>query len=181
MDTGGNGLVDFYASLLEELCRASTKFNGGESSAVDWVKRANLLSSSKFLESLTNLFNSTDNSTSPLEGDVIAHAVPTFHLPRHSNPPFPSDVQVIHNLIKQHIQLTNQNVESTTTPTRMSPEVRISSAYLNPTNDMLGSLLQLAKKSPSDSPAVHFLSAGLESHGFAPRTGECSVYGSLVM
>lgn len=146
----GGELVDFYEELVEILIRNANEYpadnNGGG-------KTENRMDN--MLESLANLFgpsSSDDNNANNdvPNDDVVAYAIPTFGHPNVSLP-FASDTQQISNLL-------------TATSQEEDCHLNLASAYLNPTPQFL-ELLQ------KQQPDCTLLTAGSQSHGFAPKPG----------
>ena len=168
---GGGGLVDFYADLVNVLCDHAETYQGENSgrprptptrsSSMATGASQTKNGRSELIDSLTKVLTSEakddDIDESDLNEDpsVVAYAVPTFQAPKgffdhsSSKPSFLSDTEVTNNLLRSALEED---------PTAI---IRLSSAYLNPTNTFLRVL--------SDFEHIDFLTAGRISHGFAPK------------
>jgi len=205
---GGNGLVDFYSTLIGDiLCQPAfaIKYEGqsndknceSSSDDVKWQLE-------KFLNDLTNHFESNSlsamNMVDEQSDNVIAHVIPTLQLPQavlkpllsllkaqrncHIGSPvaplqppsleklsFCMDKDIMFNLIQTLIDLKEANSNNG----GWKAEVRLASAYLNPTENMINILSGLSNNNiikganGMEHHSVYFLTAGPKSHGFAPR------------
>ena len=167
-------MVDFYAKLFHALSRYAheyhpyTRYNRRTHSNDTFARREHLF------RDLSNLFQAsctitpTDNKGMDAnieEETIVAYAVPTFQAPMgffHKELSFPSDCIVIRNWLNTAIQ---QNPSST---------IRLSSAYLNPTSELLSVFKKFGfdptqKLNRSSFGKVILLTAGATSHGFAPK------------
>jgi CDP-diacylglycerol---glycerol-3-phosphate 3-phosphatidyltransferase len=157
---GGGGLVDFYANLVEVLCRHASPFDNEKTPK---TRRFGALKTNKeeFFRELTNLFVD-DAAKTALEilpnddKETMALCVPTFQAPngkfwnasRHTS--FLSDTEVTRNLVRAGFQEGGGHVQ-----------LKLSSAYLNPTHHLVNSL--------SNIQDIDLLTAGRLSHGFRPK------------
>ena len=146
---GGNGLVDFYAQMIEILCENSSTYP----TLVD-SKSSPYQNTNNLLNQINRHFRE-ENAQSSEEllssSDTVAVGIPTFHAPKGfwpNEPEYWTDVEAILALLEEGIQETSR--------------VQLSSAYLNPTMDLLRAI--------SDYPEIDFVTAGRLSHGFAPKT-----------
>jgi len=167
ISNGGNGLVDFYAKLIDILCihasepyfDASHPSLDGPSGATYRKKRTTTMAQKPiepFWENLHRLFTTegdggASHSSSALleDSETVAVCVPTFHHPQMTPPhnqQLPSDVEVTLALLEESPH------EAT---------VQMSSAYLNPSPMLLRALQRHSK--------VDLLTAGRLSHGFRPK------------
>jgi CDP-diacylglycerol---glycerol-3-phosphate 3-phosphatidyltransferase len=93
---------------------------------------------------------------------VVAYAVPTFQAPpyffRGLVNPIPPDTAIIANLIETVAAHTTTDENGSS-----SCEIRLASAYLNLTDEMIGSMEKCRNTS------IHLLTAGSISHGFKPN------------
>jgi CDP-diacylglycerol--glycerol-3-phosphate 3-phosphatidyltransferase len=150
---GGNGLVDFYADVVELLCQHSYTY------ALDASKDKELLTTSKmsrkeFLQAISRHFQ--DAAPLPARSllskeNTAAVGIPTFFAPESFlggvNPNFVTDTEASLNLLKEGADHHDS--------------LQLSSAYLNPTADMMQLLQRFGK--------VQLLTAGPMSHGFKPK------------
>ena len=167
ISNGGNGLVDFYANLIDILCHhASDPYYDSSHPSLDnpsdvtyQKKRTTTTTTQKpiepFWENLHRLFAAEGDGSSSValleDSETVAVCVPTFHHPQMTPP---------HN---QHQQLPS-DVEVTLALLEASPKeanVQMSSAYLNPSPMLLRALQRHSK--------VDLLTAGRLSHGFRPK------------
>jgi CDP-diacylglycerol---glycerol-3-phosphate 3-phosphatidyltransferase len=171
---GGGGLVDFYHKLIQTLCQHAELYQGNgkqqSSTATTTTTTTTTTTSTRqqLLDALTNILT-TDITTSGMQGDqdteqlfandkLVAVAVPTFQPPEYffsacttGGPAFPTDTQVTQALLR----------EASGNATCSKAIVRLSSAYLNPTDNLLRVLAEFQN--------LEFLTAGKASHGFAPK------------
>eukprot|EP00977_Amphora_coffeiformis_P011946 scaffold2917_cov191-Amphora_coffeaeformis.AAC.39 len=149
---GGNGLVDWYADLVDILCEHSHKYQGVDNDLDDGAKpRQNLIGSvKKLLHSPKGAVGRTDNHNYTDE-PIVAIACPTFQAPKHYGVDYRSDTDVLVDLLEESQKGDNEKQVT----------LRLSSAYLNPTDT-----LQSAWKSIDH---LHCLTAGYVSHGFRPK------------
>ena len=150
---GGNGLVDWYAELVDVLCEHSNKYQGVNNVLDDSVKPSqDLIAAVKqLLHSPKSDAGKTDTLDDMDESSIVAMACPTFQAPRHYGVDYRSDTQVLVDLLRD-----TQNYQNDKPVT-----LRLSSAYLNPTDT-----LQSAWRSLQ---SLHCLTAGYVSHGFRPK------------
>jgi len=160
---GGNGLVDCYADIVRTFCHASTKFEEQASKLERIFSYEGLAKRSQFLiKNLTQIMCSTDNQQSNVATQVVAYAVPTIQIPDLNHIlPFPTDSQTLHRLLAEFASISHNH--------NLRPSIRLSSAYLNPTQQLIEVLETYNRM--SDVPSVYLISAGTKSHGFAPRKG----------
>ena len=171
---GGNGLVDFYAQLIELLCQRSYTYhqiiddpNDDEDeeetasvtiSPPPTTTTTTTTSQSEFLQALAEHFQ--DKSPQSAEelltssNDTVAVGVPTIFVPSllsssssSSSSPFVTDTESTLSLLEEGA------VHHDT--------LQLSSAYLNPTAEMMSVLRHYDD--------VQFLTAGHVSHGFRPK------------
>ena len=137
-------LVQFYADLVEALCDYANPFPPKDVASNGAPRRS---SSTELLERLQELLTVDEETVDDLEcrSDLAAVAVPTIQAPQLNLGDIPSDHQVIQALLQA----------------ASASDIRLASAYLNPTDDMLQAL--------SRSNRVHLLTAGHLSHGFKPK------------
>jgi CDP-diacylglycerol--glycerol-3-phosphate 3-phosphatidyltransferase len=156
---GGNGLVDFYAQVLQVLCRHSKAYNnddgGAAKTSTDFTTPT---SREEFLQQITKLFQDLEPESAKdllSDPDTVAVCVPTFHAPQGfwpqpPTPNFVSDVEATQALLEEGQKYDDDGDDDTS--------VQLSSAYLNPTSDLIKAL---ALYPP--------LTAGRLSHGFRPK------------
>ena len=174
---GAGGLVDFYADLCNVLCEYAIRYDGGRTArGVRMTTTRGGLSAMmstrdddvgarkrKLVTSLTHIFDGRNHPRDPEinEKEVVAWAIPTIQIPTtFLDGPImgvPSDADVTRNLL------------STALECDASASVRLSSAYLNPTREMM-SILKMYGKRDNVGGAPYILTAGEVSHGFAPKT-----------
>lgn len=143
---GGGGIVDFYADLIDILCKHSYRYQ--DSSRQSSTKQELMASLSQIMDGSKDDFLDESN-------DIVAYAIPTFQAPEGffpANLDFSSDAELTRNLL-----LTAHEVDSATT-------VLLASAYLNPRTELTSTL--------SVFQSLHLLTAGPKSHGFAPKPGQ---------
>lgn len=192
---GGAGLVDFYADLFHVLCNYSQelslheiattkdsnhsheifkrKLNFSRSKEEEQMRRSQLMNDlhSLFYQSISS--NDMENEKKDRQR-VIAYAIPTCQFPSHLlSPNLCTDNEVIKNLITGTMRLTKNDT------TMKSIALRLSSAYLNPTNNFISLLQQFSQSkiesssqghiAPSSGNYVHLMTAAVKSHGFAPK------------
>ena len=148
IQNGGNGLVDFYSKLLEILCRHSEIYG-------DKRERAKS-TRSEFLHEIKELLRDEQPTSAQdlllSDPETVAVCIPTFHPPQGfwpKNPGFISDVEATLKLLEEGHFSKNACVQ-------------LSSAYLNPTSELVEALSHYAH--------VDLLTAGRVSHGFHPKT-----------
>lgn len=136
-------LVHFYRNLIDILSQNALNYPSEE------IQRDPQPETMR--DALANLFQPSKATIASIEdeSDVVAYAFPTFGHPGLSLP-FPSDTEQLTTL------LTATADEGLT--------VRLASAYLNPTRPFL----KLLEK---QLPDCTLLTAGPQSHGFAPKPG----------
>jgi CDP-diacylglycerol--glycerol-3-phosphate 3-phosphatidyltransferase len=149
---GGNGLVDWYASLVDILCAHADQYVDEQADLKPGKPREGLLAAIRSL--LTEQVECEDYDPDAMDRDVVAIACPTFQAPPSWGSDYRSDTQVVVDLLREVGAASERSRTITST-------LRLSSAYLNPTTS-----LQTAFQSFS---IVHFLTAGYESHGFRPK------------
>lgn len=149
---GGNGLVDFYADLVDLLCQYShTYYLEGQErkrlSSPQITKKA-------FLRELSQHFRGSSSLTGEellTKEGTVAVAVPTFFAPPsfvgNSELNFVTDKASTLGLLERGA--SHHNV------------LQLSSAYLNPTADMMAVLKKYRE--------TRLLTAGRVSHGFRPK------------
>jgi CDP-diacylglycerol--glycerol-3-phosphate 3-phosphatidyltransferase len=178
---GGNGLVDFYAQLIDVLCQHSEQYTttsmddgddacggGGDGDgATDKKEKTNKskpTSQQDFSRDIASLFTDTDPTSAEdlwQDPETVAVCVPTFHHPQgaasSTSTSILSDVDALLALLNEGVRDDNDDGTTTTTTT----SIQLSSAYLNPTKDLVQALSKYA--------AVDLVTAGRLSHGFRPK------------
>ena len=166
---GGNGLVDFYAELIDILCNHSDEYNVGGSS--DDGNSHEKTDTEEFLRQLEDHFvdaNPTQADEILQSSETMAVCVPTFQFPlsgKYSstaldNSSLVTDAVVTNDLLQVGIESTSDDADGDNEEDA-SIAVKFSSAYLNPTHEMVEDLKQHQN--------VEFLTAGRKSHGFKPK------------
>ena len=163
----GGGLVDFYANLCDILCDYAIKYDGqtGNNLSSLFSLEDERDRKQKLESSLMQLFDGKnhDNSTSACDNNkAVAYAIPTFQMPTSFlGRPFRiiSDVEVTRNLLLSALQHSDQC---------SSVRIRLSSAYLNLTHNLMSVLTKYGMKKNAGAPYI--LTAGAISHGFASKT-----------
>jgi CDP-diacylglycerol--glycerol-3-phosphate 3-phosphatidyltransferase len=146
---GGNGLVDFYAQLIDVLSDNSATYSeNNQASSKSSVSKAKLLTQINQLFRDDNGINSEELLSNP---DTAAVCIPTFHAPRGFWPEHPS----YRTDVEATLDLLQEGADSE------AARVHLSSAYLNPTTDLL--------RAVSKYPEVNMVTAGRLSHGFRPK------------
>ena len=153
----GNGLVDFYAKLIEALCSYAGPYEGDISSR----RKPHLSNKGMSVEELAQRLNELFVDDQPkaseeilAQKDIVGVACPTFQAPpgyfdgTATSLEFQSDLESTLSLL----DAASMDKDS---------HVQLSSAYLNPTQELVNSL----KKHRN----VDLLSAGHVSHGFRPK------------
>jgi CDP-diacylglycerol--glycerol-3-phosphate 3-phosphatidyltransferase len=184
---GGNGLVDFYATLVDILCRHSQVYGDGKDGGRHRDKGHTRISKHEFLREVTkhfqdldpvpakDLFEPPSSSCAAPPGEIVAVAIPTFHAPRGfwsetADLEYLTDIEATLSLLEEGSRNSEQdsedecgyrNTHTNSTYSMQPPQVQLSSAYLNPTVDLLDVL--------SKYPQVELLTAGRLSHGFKPK------------
>eukprot|EP00980_Cylindrotheca_fusiformis_P005134 scaffold1087_cov136-Cylindrotheca_fusiformis.AAC.20 len=147
---GGNGLVDFYAELVDVLSASSATY--GQNSKAETKASA---SKTKLLTQINELFRDDSEQTSEelfSNPKTTAVCVPTFHAPKgfwRDLPSYRTDIEATLDLLREGA---------------VGPEaarMHLSSAYLNPTTELLRVL--------SEYPEANIVTAGRMSHGFRPK------------
>lgn len=151
---GGNGLVDFYAKLIDSLCDNSVAYEHG-TTTTSVKKFMSSDSNAKLLKDINNLFCSEDQRTAEEllteDASTIAVCMPTFHAPNgfwDEDPEYWTDIDATLSLLRE-----GGNHDAA--------RIHLASAYLNPMPELL--------KSVEHYPEVNFLTAGPLSHGFRPK------------
>jgi CDP-diacylglycerol---glycerol-3-phosphate 3-phosphatidyltransferase len=148
---GGAGLVDFYGDLLQALIEHSEVYL----SEKDKLSARKPNTRSELLETLNQILTTKNEDDEDFDDKTVAVVVPTFQAPEsffaESNVQrcFLKDTEVTKALLQTALKEDSSSV------------VRLSSAYLNPTNAFLRVL--------ADFETIEFLTAGRISHGFAPK------------
>lgn len=201
---GGNGLVDFYATLVDILCRHSQVYGSRQIiNGVDTNRQFDddsnksdtttspISSKDEFMKEITRHFQdqnplpakdlfgpswTTTSSSGAPTGEVVAVGIPTFHAPKGfwadtDETEYVTDIQATLSLLEEGsriYQSDNENGEDNTDAHSIAtgncthqPQIQLSSAYLNPTIDLLGTLSKYLH--------VELLTAGRLSHGFKPK------------
>ncbi|KAL7465404.1 hypothetical protein ACHAXS_005725 [Conticribra weissflogii] len=154
----GGGLVEFYVDLCDILSTYAIKYDGEtvkDATSSSIFETKNEEDRKRTLEqSLKQLFYEGNNIIEhEYDRTVVAYAIPTFQVSnrffRGRSLPFPSDQEATYSLIRTVVE------------NDPSASIRLSSAYLNLTRNMLSALTTLG--------VPFILTAGLTSHGFAPK------------
>jgi len=176
-------LVEHYAMLIEVLCRHAQPFTSSSDICSQYLPRT---STHKLVQELRDLLtvdactevkkvlweenheasaisNDTDISStmrySKPNQSVVAYAVPTFQAPagfaRGLHSFVPKDTDIVASLIKTASGHASVN--------RKFLHIRIASAYLNLTDEMINTLSQCKNA------VIHLMTAGFISHGFKPN------------
>jgi CDP-diacylglycerol---glycerol-3-phosphate 3-phosphatidyltransferase len=178
-------LVDFYAKLIDVLCGQAEPYTSKMTD--EPFQYAPRTSPNELLENLidvltvdastedrkvhgkdednifgknSNITHSTDNPiTSESDHPVVAYAVPTFQAPtgflRALHKHVPRDTDIVASLIRTATERTESNTKTF--------QIRLASAYLNLTDDMIGVFRQ------GKETVIHLMTAGFASHGFKPN------------
>ena len=156
---GGNGLVDWYAQLVQILCEHSEQYQGPNmalspekprSALIPAVRRLAQPVASMEEETNAQAIFTDENCDYTKDSSIVAVACPTFQAPSHYGTDYRSDTDVLVDLLEQ------------TPETIHSPiAVRLASAYLNPTVTL--------QKAWQSVDILHCLTAGYVSHGFRPK------------
>jgi CDP-diacylglycerol--glycerol-3-phosphate 3-phosphatidyltransferase len=176
---GGNGLVDFYAQLLQVLCRHSKAYTDTDDDT-NTNTHSSTTSREEFLQQITTLFQDPEPVSAKdllSDPDTVAVCVPTFHAPQGfwgssstakatatPEDSFVSDVEATLALLEEGQQkqyTSDANSSSGSTGSSSTVQVQLSSAYLNPTSDLIQALTKYNH--------VDLLTAGRLSHGFRPK------------
>lgn len=157
-----SSLVNCYAEIVQALCRHAQPYQPlslltNKSTEMHRTTRNELLN--ELTEILTVEVSAVDPLTHLDDKDIAAYAIPTLQTP-------PSFFKGCNNTVPADNDIVASLVQSAS-----SSDIRIASAYLNPTDQLIQSLLLAQQHSNHDnntmpSPQVHLLSAGLTSHGF---------------
>ena len=179
---GGGGLVDAYADIVQALCDHADVYHHDSTSTEDKRTVVNRRKTSRedLQTALTEIMTTTTSNEDSNAGyfcsstgndPIVAVAVPTFQAPKyffHTATTFPFDTQIIFSLLEtaasEAAVSANQNKQKSDSTAKLN--VRLSSAYLNPTNSMLQVLTQIMA---TTTVTLEFLTAGRISHGFAPK------------
>ncbi|KAL3823075.1 hypothetical protein ACHAXA_011127 [Cyclostephanos tholiformis] len=171
---GAGGLVDFYADLCDVLCEYAIRYDGGRTTRGGLTSMrggpSTMMSTRngdegakkrKLATSLTRLFDGRNHCCDLEINDkgVVAWAIPTIQIPtKLLGGPIgvPSDAEVTRNLLSAALECD------------VSASVRLSSAYLNPTQELMSILKMFGRR--DNIGATYILTAGEVSHGFAPKT-----------
>lgn len=182
---GGNGIVDFYADLIENLCKSSQKYCGEDIPYIEpSVTTEGLLSSLEALFCANKDCDEDFQDGNVANTNVIAYAVPTIQLPlafvgyQRKELSFASDVQVIRSLIMCATEQSKRR-EDRALPT-ITASLRLTSAYLNPTESFMHILKQFDRNERIHN-LLFLLTAGYTSHGFAPKEGKKGICYRLLM
>lgn len=151
---GGNGLVDFYAKLIDRLCENSTSYQQS-TTKTSVTKIMSSDSNAQLLRDINDLFCSDDRRMAEEilaeDSDSIAVCMPTFHAPSgfwDEAPDYWTDIEATLALLREG-------------GSDDAARVHLSSAYLNPMPNLL--------KSVQHYPEANFVTAGPLSHGFRPK------------
>mmetsp|Transcript_5529 Transcript_5529/g.12066 ORF Transcript_5529/g.12066 Transcript_5529/m.12066 type:complete len:582 (-) Transcript_5529:50-1795(-) len=171
---GGGGLVDFYANLCDTLSEYAVRYDGyssAGSNSLSWMFSLHdeKTRREKLERSLMHLFDGGNQAYQ--NGDStnsVAYAIPTFQMPTSflgRQFRLQSDKHVTRNLLFSALKYER------------SASVRLSSAYLNLTPNLLSVLTEFGKKNVG---APYVVTAGPISHGFAPKQGSPEGYVGIV-
>lgn len=182
---GGNGLVDFYATLVDILCRHSRVYRSGDTDGTQQAgdDAASPTTRREFLEEITvhfqdpnhvsakELFESTSSSSNAHQRQIVAVGIPTFHAPKGfwselKDVEYVTDIEATLNLLEEgsfrlHSETGDVNSNTNVPNNTHRAQVQLSSAYLNPTNELLDVLSKYS--------SVEMVTAGRLSHGFKPK------------
>ena len=173
---GGNGLVDCYAELLRVLCEFGAQKYITSSSSLETTTAAThptRHSSTKLIQEISRVLTVPNDDHMEHEdvslgqqpqsdiSDVVAYAVPTFQAPFLVGVNFPSDVQVVENLLQAAATKSTSSCPTNKNDDHTVATLRLASAYLNPTDRLQSIMAQFRYQ--------YWLTAGRVSHGFAPR------------
>jgi CDP-diacylglycerol--glycerol-3-phosphate 3-phosphatidyltransferase len=158
---GGNGLVDFYAQLFTLLCRRAYTYQFHDDNDKEVINPPKTTSHSEFLQSLALRFQDTSPKSAKelltATNETVAVGVPTIFVP--------SSSLLSWSFSSSSSSLFVTDTESTLGLLEEGAEhhdrLQLSSAYLNPTNDMMKVIRHYKK--------VQLLTAGHISHGFRPK------------
>ncbi|CAB9497967.1 CDP-diacylglycerol--glycerol-3-phosphate 3-phosphatidyltransferase, mitochondrial [Seminavis robusta] len=169
---GGAGLVDFYHELIQILCDHADVYSG-ENSSVTPNNMRQPTTKTQFVQALNEFLTiPKENDTDEPQDDfmnnnskskTVAVVVPTFQAPESffsgstTQRGFPDDIEVTRSLLECALEQQKLQDKNSTSET----VVRLSSAYLNPTDNLLKVLAEFSH--------IEFLTAGRTSHGFAPK------------
>lgn len=172
------GLVEFYSKLVDALCQHGAVRYGpgqvvdqGRFRSAHWAP--SLARRRQLHAALVELFTTTEPPSTPSDpNSVVAYAIPTFQAPKRY---FPTSKRL--QVLNHEQTLTNlltaiRNTAAFTVvgQRRFTITARIATAYMNPTRPFLDALAQCCDHTV-------FLTAGMASHGFAPKKKE--PHGSL--
>lgn len=152
---GGNGLVDWYADLVDVLCEHSEQYQGE-----DEELKASEEPRQHLIAAVRGLLQEPDTTATGLavvdpdgtDDSIVAVACPTFQAPKHYGTDYRSDTNVLVDLLRETGPDEND---------RHAVALRVSSAYLNPTDTL--------QKAWQSMDRLHCLTAGYVSHGFRPK------------
>lgn len=150
---GGNGLVDFYAHVLDVLSSYAERYGSQQSRAGNKVRRSGLM------RSLTHLITTDQTSLPTDDPTIVAYAVPTLQIPAHFWDGIPEcerflmDIPLLDLLLREAMSGDSENCRTS---------VRLASAYLNLVDPLQEILLE-------HSSETHLLTAGPASHGFKSK------------
>lgn len=172
---GGNGLVDFYNDLIRTFCDHSEVYHQQQlqPSSSETKLQSTVPASSRIMTTRTQLIEALNKiltvqdheNDKDLDGifdssndsnKTVAVVVPTFQAPDS----FFSGSKTQRQFLMD-TEVTNSLLQTACKEEDPSAIVRISSAYLNPTDSLLKVL--------ADFETIEFLTAGRISHGFAPK------------
>jgi CDP-diacylglycerol--glycerol-3-phosphate 3-phosphatidyltransferase len=181
---GGAGLVEFYVNLCDALCRYTLKYDGNRQgytnvSSLFWSMNE-FARKQELEQSLMEIFDGSESGNDNIDemnlidtAIPIAFAVPTFQMPESflgRQLQFSSDAQTTGNLLRLALEYD------------ASMSVRLSSAYLNLTQNLLSILTKFGRHETNESigdsinidantnnGSAFILTAGSISHGFAPK------------
>ncbi|KAL7581565.1 hypothetical protein ACA910_022127 [Epithemia clementina (nom. ined.)] len=150
IQNGGNGLVDFYADLVNALCANSHAYTNEGVSPVSSTPKQLLESVAKVVMT-SNHSGQSEPSLDLNENQtaIVAVAVPTFQAPYRFG---------TYNRLRYDGDAIQDLIRGASSYDACSCVLRLATAYLNPTNTFLTSCERLKR--------VHMLTAGQLSHGF---------------
>jgi CDP-diacylglycerol--glycerol-3-phosphate 3-phosphatidyltransferase len=152
-----NSLVDCYASVIQTLCKYAQRYKS--------CAHRQRISRQNLMDSLAEIFTESSPIACTSRGildnvdaeNVVAYAVPTFQAP-------PAFLWGIKNLIPSDVEIMANLIETITSLSEPCCQMRLASAYLNLTDDMIESIKTCCQKA-----TFHLLTAGRTSHGFKPN------------
>ena len=178
-------LIDILCHHSTSYVDNQSSSEGGEEKKNDDVDTSTLATSSRqeLYEQINQLFQDHNPKSSEellSDPDTVAICIPTFHAPKgffnqssssSSDRGYVSDIEATLGLLEEGSSNNNKETKDSidgeqsqtvvSQPTSSTTNVQISSAYLNPTKDLLHVLKNFNK--------IDMMTAGRLSHGFAPK------------